>query len=85
MNKEWSELNKTMQTQLRKESTYPEGITTLFDLRGQLMDVLLSFTEELSREDFNAIPFINANGYHCKTTFFKTLDHAYRGKPAYKK
>ena len=67
MNKEWSELNKTLQTQLQKESTDTEGIATLFDLRKQLMDVLLSFDEELNREDFNAIPFINAKGYHCKT------------------
>ena len=67
MNKEWSELNKALQTQLKKESTYTEGIATLFDLRKQLMNVLLSFYEELNREDFNAIPFINANGYHCKT------------------
>ena len=46
MNKEWSELNKTLHTQLQKESTYTEGIATLFNLRKQLMDVLFSFDEE---------------------------------------
>ena len=77
MNKEWSELNKALQTQLRKESTYTEGIATLFDLRKQLMNVLLSFDEELNREDFNAIPFINANGYHCKTIAY-SIWHIFR-------
>ena len=67
MNKEWSELNKTMQMQIKKKDTYKAGIDTLFDLRNQLMETLTSFNEELSREDFDAIPFINANGYHSKT------------------
>lgn len=37
MNKEWSGLNKTMQTQIKKKDTYEVGIDTLFDLRNQLM------------------------------------------------
>ncbi len=77
MNKEWSELNKALQTQLKKESTYVDGFETLFDLRRQLMDVLFSFYEELSREDFNAIPFINAKGYHCKTIAY-SIWHIFR-------
>ena len=36
MNKLWSELNKTMQSQIKKKDTYEEGIGTLFDLRNQL-------------------------------------------------
>lgn len=40
---------------------------TLFDLRNQLMETLISLKEELNREDFSAIPFINAKGYHSKT------------------
>lgn len=67
MNKEWSELNKAMQTQLKKKDTYKMGIDTLLGLRGQLMQALVSFKEELRRDDFNAIPFINAAGYHSKT------------------
>lgn len=77
MNKEWSELNKVLQTQLKKEGTYQDGIGTLFDLRGQLMKVLLSFEKELKREDFNAIPFINAKGYHCKTIAY-SMWHVFR-------
>ena len=77
MNKLWSERNKTMQTQLKKKDTYEAGIDTLFDLRNQLMKTLSSFNEELSREDFNAIPFINANGYHCKTIAY-SIWHIFR-------
>ena len=39
MNKVWSELNKTVQAQIRKEDTYKAGIDTLIDLRNQLIDV----------------------------------------------
>ena len=77
MNKLWSERNKTMQTQLKKKDTYEAGIDTLFDLRNQLMKILSSFNKELSREDFNAIPFINADGYHCKTIAY-SIWHIFR-------
>ncbi|MDE6687422.1 MAG: phage head-tail adapter protein [Lachnospiraceae bacterium] len=77
MNKEWSELNKTMQTQIRKKDTYEVGIDTLFDLRNQLMQVLISLKEELRREDFDAIPFMNADGYHSKTIAY-SIWHIFR-------
>ena len=77
MNKEWSERNKAMQTELRKESTYAGGLATLFELRKQLMDVLLSFAGGLRREDFNAMPFPNAKGYHCKTIAY-SIWHIFR-------
>lgn len=77
MNKEWSELNKTMQTQLKKEATFAEGINTLLVLRQKLMDEMIAFRDELSREDFCAIPFINANGYHSKTIAY-SLWHIFR-------
>ena len=77
MNKEWSELNKSMQTQLRKKDTYKSGIDILFQLRDRLMETLLSFKEKLERDDFNAIPFINADGYHSKTIAY-SLWHIFR-------
>ncbi|MBD5521383.1 MAG: phage head-tail adapter protein [Lachnospiraceae bacterium] len=77
MNKEWSELNKKMQTQIRKKDTYEEGIGTLFELRNQLMETLTSFYDELSKEEFNAIPFINADGYHSKTIAY-SIWHIFR-------
>lgn len=67
MNKEWSELNKTMPVQIKRKDTYSMGIDTLLSLPSQLMQTILSFKEELCRDDFNAIPFVNADGYHCKT------------------
>lgn len=77
MNKEWSGLNKTMQTQIRKKDTYNAGIDTLFDLRNELMQTLISFKEELCREDFDAIPFISADGYHSKTIAY-SIWHIFR-------
>ena len=77
MNKVWAELNKTMQTQIKKKDTYEAGINTLFDLRNQLMETLISFNEQLSREDFDAIPFINADGYHSKTIAY-SIWHIFR-------
>lgn len=77
MNKEWSELNKLMQAQLKKKDTYKEGIDTLFHLRNQLMQTLVSFQDELCRDAFDAIPFINAEGYHSKTIAY-SIWHIFR-------
>ncbi|MBO4999023.1 MAG: phage head-tail adapter protein [Lachnospira sp.] len=77
MNKEWSELNKTMQIQIKKKDTYEVGIDTLFDLRNQLIQTLISFRDELNREEFDAIPFINADGYQSKTIAY-SIWHIFR-------
>ena len=77
MNKEWSELNKKMQSQIKRKDTYFDGIGTLLELRNELWQTILSFKENLSREDFNAIPFINADGYHSKTIAY-SLWHIFR-------
>lgn len=77
MNKDWSELNKTMQAQIRKKDTFPAGLETLFALRGQIMDTLLSFRDTLKTEDFSAIPFLGADGYHSKTIVY-SLWHVFR-------
>ncbi|HJA91805.1 MAG TPA: phage head-tail adapter protein [Candidatus Eisenbergiella merdipullorum] len=77
MNREWSELNKTMQAQIKKKDTWEAGIDTLCDLRNRLMETLLSFKKELAREEFDAIPFINADGYHSKTIAY-SIWHIFR-------
>lgn len=77
MNKEWSELNKTMQAQLKKKDTFEDGIASLFELRNSLWDTILSYKKELKREDFDAIPYINADGYHSKTIAY-SLWHIFR-------
>lgn len=77
MNKVWSELNKTMQAQIKKKDTYKIGIDTLLTLRNLLLQTLVSFKEDLCREDFNAIPFINTDGYHSKTIAY-SIWHIFR-------
>ena len=77
MNKDWSELNKTMQQQLKKKDTFDEGIASLFELRKQLWSTILSYKAELKREDFDSIPFISADGYHSKTIAY-SLWHVFR-------
>lgn len=77
MNKDWSELNKTMQLQLKKKDTFDVGIASLFELRKQLWNTILSYKTELKREDFDSIPFINADGYHSKTIAY-SLWHVFR-------
>lgn len=77
MNKSWSELNRKMQIQLKKEATFADGIETLFELRKELMQTADGFFRDLSREEFCAMPFINAEGYHSKTVAY-SLWHIFR-------
>lgn len=77
MNKSWSELNRKMQIQLKKEATFSDGIETLFELRKELMQAADGFFRDFSREEFCAMPFINAEGYHSKTLAY-SLWHIFR-------
>ena len=77
MNKSWSELNRKMQIQLKKEATFSDGIETLFELRKELMQAADGFFRNFSREEFCAMPFINAEGYHSKTVAY-SLWHIFR-------
>ncbi|MDE6656550.1 MAG: hypothetical protein K2J85_06135, partial [Anaeroplasmataceae bacterium] len=77
MNKEWSELNKVMQNKIKRDETYKDGLNSLFELRNQLFKVLEDFYHELSREEFDAIPFINVDGYHNKTIIY-SIYHIFR-------
>lgn len=76
MNTEWSELNKTMQAQLRKKDSFASGIDTLFELRRQLLETIAGF-RKLPEETFIAMPYINAKGYHNKTIAY-SLWHIFR-------
>lgn len=77
MNREWSEANKAMQLKISRRDTFSEGIADLLKLRGELMKCIDSFRVELRSEDFSAIPFINADGYHSKTVGY-SLWHIFR-------
>ena len=77
MNGEWSQLNKTMQLQLKKKETFDSGIKTLLALRKSLMKQITEFKNTLTAEYFSTIPFMNANGYHNKTVAY-SLYHVFR-------
>lgn len=77
MNKEWSEQNKKMQSLIKKADTFEESKDVLFTLRDDLMDSLLSLKAELGREDFDSMPYINADGYHCKNITY-SIWHIFR-------
>ena len=66
-----------MQAQLKKKDTFDEGIATLFELRKNLWNTISSYKKELKREDFDSIPYINADGYHSKTIAY-SLWHIFR-------
>lgn len=66
-----------MQTQIRKKDTYEMGVDTLFELRNRLMKIVILFYDELTREEFNAIPFMNVDGYHSKTIAY-SIWHIFR-------
>ena len=76
MNKEWSELNKIMQAQLKKKDSFSMGIDTIFELRRQLLETIAGF-RKLPQETFSAMPYINAKGYHNKTIAY-SLWHIFR-------
>ena len=77
MIKEWSELNRTIQLQIKKKDSFDTGIANLLVLRKSLMKQIPEFKETLSKEHFCAIPFINADGYHSKTIAY-SLYHVFR-------
>lgn len=77
MNAQWSQLNKTMQLQLKKKETFNSGIKTLLALRKSLMKQITEFKNTLTAEDFSTIPFMNASGYHNKTVAY-SLYHVFR-------
>ena len=77
MNKEWSEQNKRMQSLIKKTDTFDQGKNVLFELRNDLMNTLLSFKTEFNREDFDSMPFMNADGYHSKNIAY-SIWHIFR-------
>ena len=77
MNKDWAELNKTIQLQIKKKDTFELGIDTLIKLRKELMAQIMQFKKELSIDDFSAMPYMNVKGYQNKTIAY-SLWHIFR-------
>lgn len=77
MNNDLVTLCNNMKAQVSNETTFHLGIKSLFMLRQQLFDILLHFKSVLSREDFNAMPFIGTDGFHSKTIAY-SIWHIFR-------
>ena len=77
MNKEWSEMNKTLQLQIKRKDSFATGIDTLLELRRNLMEQIMQFRTELMDDDFSAMPYMNVKGYHNKTIAY-SLWHVFR-------
>lgn len=77
MNKKWSELNKTMQTQISKKESFEKGKEALFSLRDELFSYLKKMQQEEALENFSKMPFMNSKGYHNKSIAY-SLWHIFR-------
>ena len=69
MNKEWAELNRALQCQLKKEETFADGVQRILRLRQELFNVLCQLKTELTREEFSASP--------CSNAVYPSLDNAH--------
>ncbi|MDE6194643.1 MAG: phage head-tail adapter protein [Muribaculaceae bacterium] len=70
-------MNKKMQLELRKEISFASGIDTLLKLRSILFETVESFFGILSKEDFSAMPYVNAKGFHNKNVAY-SIWHIFR-------
>jgi hypothetical protein len=77
MDREWSEMNKRMQTLIDKESTFKEGIELLLKLRNSLFEQITQIVNGYPASAFWQMPFANVNGYHSKT-FAYSIWHIFR-------
>ncbi len=77
MNKEWSDLNKLFQLQIKKEITFDDGIKTLLKLRDALFNQILKIRNEITLDEFSLMPFPSVNGYNSKTIAY-SIWHIFR-------
>lgn len=77
MNKEWSEKNKNMQSLIKKEAGFKEGIDVLIELRNDLFSQITSIVETYPLEAFSKMPYAKAKGYHSKTLIY-SMWHIFR-------
>ena len=77
MNKDWSELNKEMQTLLSKKATFRDGMERLFALRKSMFEQITQIVITFPDEAFYQMPFAGAKGYHAKTLAY-SIWHIFR-------
>ena len=66
-----------MQTQLKKQETFSEGIKTLLSLRNEMFKIIESFFSDLSLEDFSVLPFPKSKG-NDNATIAWSIYHLFR-------
>ena len=77
MDKNWSEMNKEMQTLLSKEATFGDGVDKLLELRNNLFEQVAQIVNTFPEEAFYQMPFAGAEGYHSKTLAY-SIWHIFR-------
>ena len=77
MNKDWSEMNKAVQTLLPKKATFRAGMDQLFALRKSLFEQITQIVTTFPEEAFDQMPFAGAEGYHAKTLAY-SIWHIFR-------
>lgn len=77
MDKNWSAMNKEIQTFLSKKTTFSEGMEKLLELRNSLFEQITQIVMTFPNEAFYQLPFAGAKGYHAKTLAY-SIWHVFR-------
>ncbi len=77
MGDELSKLCLNIKEEISSETTFQMGIDNLLLLRKRLFDILIHLKADLSQANFNAMPFIGADGFHSKTIAY-SIWHIFR-------
>ena len=77
MHKDFSALNKLLQDNLKKQTTFSDGIKNLLQLRNKLMEEIDLIFKTTSPEDFFALPFPKSKG-NTNATIAWSIYHIFR-------
>ena len=77
MNKDFSALNKLMQDNLKKQTTFSDGIKNLLQLRNKLMEEIDLIFQTTGQEKFFALPFPKSKG-NSNATIAWSIYHIFR-------
>ena len=77
MDRNWSEMNKEMQSLISKKTTFRKGIEKLLSLRKSLFNQIAQIVTTFPEEAFAQMPFAGSEGYHSKTLAY-SIWHVFR-------
>ncbi|MDO4460323.1 MAG: DUF3795 domain-containing protein [Clostridia bacterium] len=77
MDKNWSDMNKEMQTLISKEATFAEGINKLIEMRDSVFEQITQIVKTYPVKAFSEMPYPKASGYHSKTLAY-SIWHIFR-------